>query len=325
MKRIFTKLGLMLTMMALAIPALRAEDEMLDIVPGMFDTIDLEEGEPAIVTVTFSEWTSVRAEVRIGMAMVFNLNCAPSEDNTVWTITVPYDVVVECVKGYDELRLTIYADDRSGNRVYFMDLPYIGMEYYVNINVAKGMDFIVPIEGTTVKAPVNSFTVSGGELVIAPNDYNMVIPDEYDGPFNAFQSITVFNGDGDVVANAKPEEFYFNDSGEYVPVPFDGTVYLTAPITKPGKYTIFFPYRAFTLGENQMQEDGTGEEDTTIDYSIEKTVEFTVSSDESGMTTITSPGADAPVYNLQGVKVAADLNSLPEGIYIVNGKKIIKK
>ncbi len=31
------------------------------------------------------------------------------------------------------------------------------------------------------------------------------------------------------------------------------------------------------------------------------------------------------IYNLQGVKMTQPLNSLPKGIYIVNGKKIIKK
>lgn len=41
-----------------------------------------------------------------------------------------------------------------------------------------------------------------------------------------------------------------------------------------------------------------------------------------------TPDQDSPVYNLQGVKMtakASDLESLPKGIYIVNGKKYTVK
>ena len=31
------------------------------------------------------------------------------------------------------------------------------------------------------------------------------------------------------------------------------------------------------------------------------------------------------VYNLMGVKIGSDINSLPNGIYIINGKKYLKK
>lgn len=46
-----------------------------------------------------------------------------------------------------------------------------------------------------------------------------------------------------------------------------------------------------------------------------------------GIATVGAENADAPVYNLQGVKVGSskDLNRLPAGIYIVNGRKLIVK
>lgn len=34
--------------------------------------------------------------------------------------------------------------------------------------------------------------------------------------------------------------------------------------------------------------------------------------------------ADVKIYNLQGVKVNSDLNALPKGLYIVNGKKVVR-
>ena len=36
-------------------------------------------------------------------------------------------------------------------------------------------------------------------------------------------------------------------------------------------------------------------------------------------------GVATGVYNLNGQKVSDDMHNLPKGIYIVNGKKIIRK
>ncbi len=45
---------------------------------------------------------------------------------------------------------------------------------------------------------------------------------------------------------------------------------------------------------------------------------------ESGIISIDGDDAPAEIYNLQGIRVASDLNALPAGVYIVNGKKILK-
>lgn len=49
-----------------------------------------------------------------------------------------------------------------------------------------------------------------------------------------------------------------------------------------------------------------------------------------GATGIASPTADIPVkkhgvYTLQGVRLGDSLDSLPAGIYIVDGQKLVKK
>lgn len=44
-----------------------------------------------------------------------------------------------------------------------------------------------------------------------------------------------------------------------------------------------------------------------------------------GVAGVEAASANAPVFNLQGVKVANSLESLPAGIYIVSGKKVVKK
>ncbi len=41
--------------------------------------------------------------------------------------------------------------------------------------------------------------------------------------------------------------------------------------------------------------------------------------------TIDSSNANAPVYNLQGIKIGSSTDNLPAGIYIVNGKKVLVK
>ena len=47
-------------------------------------------------------------------------------------------------------------------------------------------------------------------------------------------------------------------------------------------------------------------------------------------TGIDTPTADVParkqgVYNLQGVRLGTSLDRLPKGIYVVDGKKVVKK
>lgn len=66
-------------------------------------------------------------------------------------------------------------------------------------------------------------------------------------------------------------------------------------------------------------------------YSFAATADHTVSITDSASgvenVNVAADAADGPVYNLQGIKVldsAADFNELPAGIYIVNGKKVVR-
>ena len=47
----------------------------------------------------------------------------------------------------------------------------------------------------------------------------------------------------------------------------------------------------------------------------------------SGISAVEAVGADADVYNLNGVRMgkASELESLPKGVYIINQKKIMKR
>ena len=48
--------------------------------------------------------------------------------------------------------------------------------------------------------------------------------------------------------------------------------------------------------------------------------------EETGISTIapTNGNANAAIYNLNGIRMTQTLRNLPKGVYIVNGKKVIK-
>ncbi len=82
----------------------------------------------------------------------------------------------------------------------------------------------------------------------------------------------------------------------------------------------------------EVKVDGTAiEKDEDGIYSFAATANHTVSITDSASGVenikVDTDAANGPVYNLQGIKVlnsAADLKELPAGIYIVNGKKVVR-
>lgn len=64
-----------------------------------------------------------------------------------------------------------------------------------------------------------------------------------------------------------------------------------------------------------------GEENTYSQWSEEKTFSFT----SSGINSVTLGGnASITIYDLQGRPIGNDLNALRKGVYIINGKKVVK-
>ena len=75
---------------------------------------------------------------------------------------------------------------------------------------------------------------------------------------------------------------------------------------------------------------GTGKylkDATPAKYETPAYFNFRVESSTSGITTVQRNIEDGVVYNLQGVKVGtrSELKSLPRGIYIIGGKKVVVK
>lgn len=67
-------------------------------------------------------------------------------------------------------------------------------------------------------------------------------------------------------------------------------------------------------------------EDGTYNFVIKSPLSLKIEdAEESGVNEIeSSASADAAIYNLQGIRVSGDLRTLPAGIYVVNGKKVVK-
>lgn len=76
------------------------------------------------------------------------------------------------------------------------------------------------------------------------------------------------------------------------------------------------------LGENKIERG----EDGLFTFTVESDTLVNITG-ATGVGTLGAENADAPVYNLQGLKMAtrAAINSLPAGIYIVSGKKVVVK
>lgn len=92
-----------------------------------------------------------------------------------------------------------------------------------------------------------------------------------------------------------------------------------------------FPAQEFTvtgaddlsvmLGDKALVPDSDG----NYSFAVDSDVTLRIGS-SSGITGITADKAEGEtvIYNLQGIRMNRDLDALPAGIYIVNGKKVIK-
>jgi hypothetical protein len=125
-------------------------------------------------------------------------------------------------------------------------------------------------------------------------------------------------------------KLYREGSNELIPIEFtldteDGTgkvahmdaaLRVVEPVTANGNYILEVPAGYFVDG-NGRSLDGI-------------TLKYTVKNDGTGIADVEAEANDYTVYNLQGVKVlettdASRLNTLPAGVYIVNGTKVLVK
>ena len=260
----------------------------------------------------------------------------PGEDvfETNYTLTFPKSYIDNAIYGWDatsglprSIFATLYMEDENGDKVVRTGengttYDDFSIYYTLNIDAPQGAPFGVKV-AEEAKGSLSSFEVyplDGFSYVMANDETTW---DDEAGYTNYYQNITI-SGEN-FTAHAVGLQTEKNEDGDDVPV-FNGTVNFDPAITNSGTYTITIPYHAFTVGQEAAQD---AEGDVTY-WSQFKEVEFTVVIKDvnSGVAEILGVEGACKVYNLNGVLVldtenAADLNQLENGIYIINGKKVM--
>lgn len=215
-----------------------------------------------------------------------------------WSLTVGQEFMDE-LEG--NLMLTFAAVDASGVTIqgnHGIDEESCFLYEYVVLG--SFVDFAVsePEAGSTIDT-LDHFIVSSDKGIAYNN--------------NPEATVKVYNAEGDVVATVSNVEARVSEEDLTLTL----CVNLDKSIIEAGVYTCVFEKGAFAIG--------SGEETWR---SASKSFEVTVSGLESADTIGVSTDA-VTVYNLQGVKLldnadADALSTLVPGIYIINGKKVVK-
>lgn len=94
----------------------------------------------------------------------------------------------------------------------------------------------------------------------------------------------------------------------------------------PGTEISIKPEADYNITVKTGDENVTANEDGVYVVTVEQPATITVSNDDvSGISEISTEKAATTVYNMQGIRMSGDIRQLPAGIYVVNGKKVVKK
>lgn len=150
-----------------------------------------------------------------------------------------------------------------------------------------------------------NMTVKKGTLIEISWGGNQIIRNPYNfDPVNVYAPIDVGGLDLDF-----GEEVTISEDGTKLVLDLGGLPTQTYRINIPEGFVLI------TVGDKQYINMGSSLDDIFLDNR------------QSGVGVIGADDVAAPVYNLQGVRVlenASDLNTLPRGIYIVGGKKVVR-
>lgn len=279
-------------------------------------------------TLTFTGEVNISSDnsfVNYGQGVTYpftSITSSNGEDySDIWTLTVSTSIMALFGEGMD---LSIVATDESGARVYDEALSE-GADYYTYLHLyyefsGVGLtDFTIsPAEGTVES--LSTFTLAyDGATYIAPTWNHF--PTLYDADDNVVETITSRNtsySTNEVVFALASE---VTTAGTYKLVIPKKTVNVNDELTS---FNAELTY-TYTIGSSTT-EDGDGD-DTGDDTGND-------SDDDDDSTGINGIAADSDgnftVYSISGIRVmmtdnAADLKSLPTGLYIVNGKKTAVK
>ena len=94
--------------------------------------------------------------------------------------------------------------------------------------------------------------------------------------------------------------------------PFGLSIDLSSLSLPTGAYTLVIPAKYVQIVSNDWE-----------DFLYNPEISYNFELKDAGVDSILTGNAAADIFNLQGLKVYNDVNSLPKGIYIINGKKFV--
>lgn len=245
-----------------------------------------------------------------------------------------------------------YEDEAAANRVAINLGEYVGTVYFTNIKVYAPVDepenpepdepgFVVP---TGYKAVIEGNTADGSK--ISAWDAAFTGDSTHDGvPCIAYTNETAGDSYTKQLAidyNYAPGTTYYivmDVMGDSSDVAIGAWFQNTSDYSTVGGYSTFDTFKV-TSDTEWTQVVLTGKyEDTNeanrvainlgeyVGTAYFTNIKLYAPEDLNNIiTSVANADVNAPVYNLQGVKVGTseNLNNLPKGIYIVNGKKVLR-
>lgn len=184
------------------------------------------------------------------------------------------------------------------------DYPEYRFRYVINVDSASPD----PVADNVTITPAPGSTIESlDSMVVKYNDYNSIYTNKNNTQLG---EITVTNATGAVVAKGSPTISATGLAPNEVKIDF------VPAVTAPGEYVVNIPARSFVV-EGARLSSGC--------YTTAQQVSYTV----VVPTGINAPRVDvksAVIYRVDGTRVeACDVNDLPKGFYIVNGRKIVKR
>ncbi len=217
------------------------------------------------------------------------LNVEPSSLTFFQFINVPYRTSYNLNKGYNSIA---YASDEVPFSANFYSSTGLKEYYYLN-------DQPVEIEGYAY-----SFNTQSGDVLKL--FYSATEPVKYDVNFDTKD---------DADCTVKYDLVKTLTATNAVSQHFEGTQFDV--VSNNGQALL-------VMVNGQIVPASEGKHTFAVDGNSEVKI---YNAATSGIGAIEAEAASAPVYNLQGIKVAeaSSFEALPAGLYIVNGKKVVKK
>lgn len=268
----------------------------------------INQGEDCAITYTFDGLVNINSTtsfVNYGQGVTYDFQSIEAGDDavevdgvtysTTWTVTVSSSIIDIFVDD-NYITLTIVAVDQNGARVLgnegAEDYTYFSFDYY--ITKAEEEDTTNewtsdPAEGSVSSLSTIYIYCNGGETSVAPSW--SVAP-------------TLTDAEGNEIAIDYSYDFSWDDGSSRL------IITLNEELTTAGTYTLTWPVGSLMVNDT--------------DYYSVLTLTYTISS-TNGINGI-APNADGTyeIYNINGVK-ASGVNTLSNGLYIINGKKVVIK